>query len=168
MRSPPWNSGWRRVKRQNGSWHRALPPATRWIAPARCVPTLRWLATPAPAAQTTLQTSPACGISKPSGRSCMPGLDFDLGGKLAVVTGGANGIGFAIAELLSANGASVAIFDLELENPQQAARQIGASRYAVDVTSRESLDAAFLSAGTPDIMIANAGIATESDFLEHT
>jgi NAD(P)-dependent dehydrogenase (short-subunit alcohol dehydrogenase family) len=98
----------------------------------------------------------------------MPGLDFGLTGKLAVVTGGANGIGFATAELLAANGASVAIFDLERENPQSAARQIGASGFVADVTSRESLDAAFAAAGTPDIVMANAGIATEAGFLEQT
>ena len=98
----------------------------------------------------------------------MPSLDFGLSGKLAVVTGGANGIGFATAELLAANGASVAIFDLERENPQNAAKQIHGSGFVVDVTSRESLDAAFRAAGTPDIVIANAGIATEYDFLEQT
>ena len=98
----------------------------------------------------------------------MPGLEFGLTGRLAVVTGGANGIGFAVAELLAANGASVAIFDLERENPQNAARQIGARGFAVDVTSREALDAALVAAGTPDIVIANAGIATEADFLELT
>lgn len=98
----------------------------------------------------------------------MPGLDFGLRGKLAVVTGGANGIGFAAAELLAVNGASVAIFDLERENPQNAADQIGANGFEVDVTSRESLDAAFVAAGTPDIVIANAGIATEADFLAQT
>jgi NAD(P)-dependent dehydrogenase (short-subunit alcohol dehydrogenase family) len=98
----------------------------------------------------------------------MPSLDFGLKGKLAVVTGGANGIGFATAELLAANGASVAIFDLERENPQNAAKQIGASGFVADVTSRESLDAAFVAAGTPDIVIANAGVATEADFLEQT
>jgi NAD(P)-dependent dehydrogenase (short-subunit alcohol dehydrogenase family) len=98
----------------------------------------------------------------------MPGLDFGLTGKLAVVTGGANGIGFAIAQLLAANGASVAIFDLEREKPQDAARRIGAHGFVVDVTSRESIDAAFAAAGTPDIVMANAGIGTEADFLEQT
>ena len=98
----------------------------------------------------------------------MPSLDFGLRGKLAIVTGGANGIGFATAELLAANGASVAIFDLEREDPQNAAKQIGASGFGVDVTNRESLDAAFAAAGTPDIVIANAGIATEADFLGQT
>jgi 3-oxoacyl-[acyl-carrier protein] reductase len=95
-------------------------------------------------------------------------MDFGLSSKLAVVTGGANGIGFAAAELLAAAGASVVIFDLERENPQQAARQIGATGYIVDVTRRESLDAAFAAAGTPDVVIANAGIAAEADLLEHT
>jgi NAD(P)-dependent dehydrogenase (short-subunit alcohol dehydrogenase family) len=98
----------------------------------------------------------------------MQRLDFGLKGRLAVVTGGANGIGFAAAELLAANGASVAIFDLERENPQGAAKRIGARGFVVDVTSRESLDAAFAAAGPPDIVIANAGIATEADFLEQT
>ena len=98
----------------------------------------------------------------------MSSLDFGLSGKLAVVTGGANGIGFATAKLLAANGASVAIFDLERENPQNVAKQIGASGFAVDVTSRESLDAAFAAAGTPDIVIANAGIAAEADLLEQS
>ena len=59
----------------------------------------------------------------------MSGLDFGLKGKLAIVTGGANGIGFACARLLAESGASVCIFDLERENPQDIARQIGASGF---------------------------------------
>ena len=98
----------------------------------------------------------------------MSSLDFGLSGKLAVVTGGANGIGFATAQLLAASGASVAIFDLEREDPQNIAKQIGASGFAVDVTRRESIDAAFDAVGTPDIVIANAGIAAEADLLEQT
>jgi NAD(P)-dependent dehydrogenase (short-subunit alcohol dehydrogenase family) len=98
----------------------------------------------------------------------MPELDLGLKDKLAVVTGGANGIGFAAARLLAAHGASVCIFDLERESLHEAARQIGASAYPADVTNRESLDAAFLAAGAPDILIANAGVASEADFLEHS
>ena len=49
----------------------------------------------------------------------MTGFDPGLEGKVAVVTGGANGIGFAIARLLAASGAAVWIFDLERENPQE-------------------------------------------------
>jgi NAD(P)-dependent dehydrogenase (short-subunit alcohol dehydrogenase family) len=98
----------------------------------------------------------------------MSSLDFGLNGKLAVVTGGANGIGFATAKLLAASGASVAIFDLEREDPKNAAKQIGGSGFAVDVTSRESIDAALAAAGTPDIVIANAGIVAEADLLEQS
>ena len=83
------------------------------------------------------------------------------------MTGGANGIGFATARLLSECGASVWIFDREHDSAIDAARQIGARAHAADVISRESLDAAFAVAGSPDIVIANAGIAEESGFLDH-
>jgi NAD(P)-dependent dehydrogenase (short-subunit alcohol dehydrogenase family) len=98
----------------------------------------------------------------------MPELDFGLKGKLAVVTGGANGIGFATARLLAAHGASVCLFDLEREHPHDAARQIGGSACLADVTNRQSLDAAFRASGPPDILIANAGTASEADFCDHT
>jgi len=98
----------------------------------------------------------------------MPDLDSGLTGKRAVVTGGANGIGFAAAKVLADRGVSVCIFDLEREKPWEAAQRIGARACAADVTSRESLDAAFAEAGTPDILVANAGIASEADFCEHT
>ncbi len=86
-----------------------------------------------------------------------------LAGKLAVVTGGANGIGAATARLLAANGASVCIFDREPPPPEMKARYI-----PVDVASRQSIDQAFASAGPPDILMINAGIAEEQDFLDHT
>ena len=97
----------------------------------------------------------------------MADLDFGLAGKLAVVTGGANGIGFATARLLAAQGASVWIFDVARENPAEAARQIGAEAVVADVTDRASLEAALEACGTPDILIANAGTASEADFYEH-
>jgi NAD(P)-dependent dehydrogenase (short-subunit alcohol dehydrogenase family) len=60
------------------------------------------------------------------------------------------------------------IFDLEREDPHAAARQIGADACFADVTNRESLDAAFRATGIPDILIANAGTASEAEFCEHT
>src|SRR4249919_626359 len=98
----------------------------------------------------------------------MPDLDFGLNGKVAVVTGGANGIGFAAAQLLASHGASVYIFDLERENVDDAARQISGHACLVDVTNRESLDAAFRVAGNPDVLVANAGVASEAYFCDHT
>ncbi len=96
----------------------------------------------------------------------MPELDFGLKDKLAVVTGGANGIGFAVARILVAQGASVHIFDLERENPHEAARRIGARACVADVARRESIENALRAVGTPDILIANAGTASEADFCE--
>lgn len=91
-------------------------------------------------------------------------LDFGLKDKVAVVTGGANGIGFAAARMLAAGGARVCIFDRE--DPTTAASEIGGRGFAVDVTNRESIDAAFAAIGTPDIVVANAGIVIESEFLD--
>jgi NAD(P)-dependent dehydrogenase (short-subunit alcohol dehydrogenase family) len=76
-------------------------------------------------------------------------------GKLAVVTGGANGIGAATASLLRQHGATVVVFDREGDP-------------AVDVTSRPSIDAAFDRVGIPDLVMVNAGIAEEEDFLDHS
>src|SRR4051794_24118538 len=98
----------------------------------------------------------------------MPDLDFGLKGKVAVVTGGANGIGLAAARLLAIHGASVYIFDLEGANPHEAAQRAGAKACLVDVSNRESLETAFRTSGTPDILIANAGIASEADFCDLT
>jgi NAD(P)-dependent dehydrogenase (short-subunit alcohol dehydrogenase family) len=85
-----------------------------------------------------------------------------VSGKRAVVTGGANGIGLATARALAAGGASVAIFDRE-----RAAEEFG-QWVEVDVRRRESIDAAFSAVEPPDIVVANAGIAEEEEFLDHS
>ena len=84
-----------------------------------------------------------------------------------MVTGGANGIGFAAARLLAESGASVWIFDLARENPRAAAEKIGAIGWEADVTDRDSLEAAFGAAGAADIVIANAGIAEEAALFDY-
>ena len=91
-------------------------------------------------------------------------MAFDFSGKVAVVTGGANGIGAATARVLSQGGARVAIFDLESEAPAAAGARLGGSGYAVDVTDRTSLDRAFSQTGPPDIVVANAGAGSEVEF----
>ena len=48
-------------------------------------------------------------------------MDFGFTGKTVVVTGGANGIGLAVARALKGEGASVVIFDLASEKPSEAA-----------------------------------------------
>ena len=55
-------------------------------------------------------------------------MQINFSGKLAVVTGGANGIGLAIAKELAASGAKTYIFDLERERPAQVAPALSALR----------------------------------------
>ena len=85
-------------------------------------------------------------------------MPIDFSGKVAVVTGGANGIGLAAARALAAGGAQVWIFDLERERPEEVAQTLGGHACHVDVSSPSSLDAAFEQSGAPDIVVANAGM----------
>ena len=49
---------------------------------------------------------------------------FDLKGKTAIITGGGNGIGKAVCEIMSAHGANVVIADLKIEDAQTVSEQI--------------------------------------------
>lgn len=82
-------------------------------------------------------------------------------GKSVVVTGGANGIGLAIAKSIAAAGGSVWIFDVESEHLTETAHSIGARACVADVADRESLQTAFDALGRsgPHVVVANAGIA---------
>jgi 3-oxoacyl-[acyl-carrier protein] reductase len=92
---------------------------------------------------------------------------IDLGGRAAIVTGGARGIGYAIAERFLDSGAKVALFDRDKAALDQAAAPLKAKGTVVtavaDVTDEASLqrafDAAARSFGKIDIMVNNAGIA---------
>lgn len=85
---------------------------------------------------------------------------FRLDGKHALVTGGASGIGEAIATEFSDAGAQVTIADLNLSLAQEvAARLPGASAKACDVASEESVRALFAELPPLDILVNNAGIA---------
>ena len=86
-------------------------------------------------------------------------MSLDFNGKLAVVTGGANGIGLGAARALAAGGARVWIFDLARERPEEVGRSLGGYGCHVDITDRASIDAAFEQSGAPDIVVANAGMA---------
>lgn len=85
-----------------------------------------------------------------------------------MVTGGANGIGLAVAKGIAAAGGVVWIFDLASENPAEAARSIGAQSCIADVTDRQSLELAFEQAGVPDVVVVNAGIARTASVTETT
>ncbi len=81
-----------------------------------------------------------------------------LQNKSAIVTGGARGIGEAIARCFAREGASVVIADIDVENGARIAREIGASFFELDVAS-EAGWASFAAAHPAiDIVVNNAGI----------
>jgi NAD(P)-dependent dehydrogenase (short-subunit alcohol dehydrogenase family) len=84
--------------------------------------------------------------------------DFD--GLVAIVTGGASGIGAAIARQLSERGATVAALDV---NPDQAQPGLFAARADVsdDASTRAAIEAVFAEFGRIDIVINNAGIGAQ-------
>ena len=95
----------------------------------------------------------------------------------AIVTGGASGIGLAIVERLAAEGAAVAIFDLDEAAADAAAARISAiggraRGFTVDVTDRFRIDAAVEQVvehlGPPTILVNSAGLDGFEKFLSIT
>jgi 3-oxoacyl-[acyl-carrier protein] reductase len=92
---------------------------------------------------------------------------FDLKGRVAVVTGGAQGFGRAITERFLHSGAAVSMWDLDPEELAKAARELAPMgkihTYAMDVSKIDQVDAAtadtITALGKIDIQVANAGIA---------
>lgn len=96
-----------------------------------------------------------------------------LGGRVAVITGGASGIGLATARRFAAEGATVVIGDVDIETGQAAASEVGGLFVRVDVTDEAQVDALFDTAqstyGSLDIAFNNAGISPpEDDSIETT
>lgn len=88
---------------------------------------------------------------------------MDITGLAAIVTGGASGLGKATAQMLAAQGAKVAIFDLNEEAGKAAAAEIGGIHIGVNVSDDASvtqgLDAAEQAHGIARILVNCAGIA---------
>jgi NAD(P)-dependent dehydrogenase (short-subunit alcohol dehydrogenase family) len=102
-------------------------------------------------------------MSKETPMSIPTGLEpFSLAGRAALVTGGAGGIGLAIARALGEAGAKVTVGDLPSESTTAAADSIGARFVALDVRSSASVDAAVAtvleSEGRLDVAVNCAGI----------
>jgi len=100
-----------------------------------------------------------------------------LNGKVAVVTGGARGIGKAICERLAAEGAQLAIVDIMLEVAQQTADEfcakgVTAKAYAANVAKFEDAEktvaAVVADFGHLDILVNNAGITKDTLMLKMT
>ena len=97
---------------------------------------------------------------------------MDLNDKVAVVTGAAQGIGRAIAEILAQRGAHVVVADLQVEKAEAAAKEIAADTgrraiaVQVDVADNASakamVDRAIAEFGRIDILVNNAGITRDN------
>ena len=103
-------------------------------------------------------------------------LDGGLDGRLALVTGGARGIGRAISLALARDGADVAAVDLDLAGAEETAALVrargrAARAYRVDVSDEAAVESLFrdVAAGfgrDPDIVVNNAGICRSTPLLD--
>ncbi len=98
----------------------------------------------------------------------------DLAGQVAFVTGGATGIGLAIAGALAAHGATVAIMNRNQDKARAAVETITAAggraaAYACDIADAASVEAAFGAAleahGKVEILVNNAGLTRDGLFM---
>src|SRR3954468_2445019 len=97
---------------------------------------------------------------------------FDLSGRKALVTGGAQGLGEGMAKALAGAGATVVIADLQEEAGKAVAKGLGEEHgfVALDITSDEGWERAVAEAvghlGGLDVLVNNAGIEITSLFTE--
>ncbi len=94
---------------------------------------------------------------------------FRLDNKIAVVTGGGQGIGAAICQRLAAAGAKVAVFDMDAARAQRVAHEIGGLPVAGDITSETDVDTALDEIkdhfGPVDLLVNIAGITGKAGKL---
>ena len=99
----------------------------------------------------------------------------ELAGKVAVVTGAARGMGYAVAERLASSGASVVINDVNGEAADQAASRLRAAGHAAlavpgDVTSAQDVGRLMESStdryGSVQILVNNAGILRPTPVID--
>ena len=92
---------------------------------------------------------------------------YDFKNQVAVVTGGANGIGFSVAERLSKSGASVKIWDLDIDAAKTAAETINAEAVECDITDwisvQNATETSINGSEKIDILVNSAGIAGPND-----
>ena len=96
-------------------------------------------------------------------------LEKPLARQIAVVTGAAGGLGYAISAALRSEGAEVAMLDIDGEKLAAAATELGAFAVCCDVTKPDAVDAAIAQTveqfGGVDILISNAGAAFQGRLL---
>ncbi|GIU18123.1 3-ketoacyl-ACP reductase [Shewanella sp. c952] len=99
---------------------------------------------------------------------------MDLKDKVVVITGGAGGLGYAMAENLAAAGAKLALIDVDQEKLEKACANLGATTevqgYALDITDEEDVFSGFQfikeDFGQVNVLINNAGILRDGLMLK--
>ena len=99
-------------------------------------------------------------------------IHFGLGGRVCIVTGGAQGIGEACVRRFAAEGAKPVIVDVDDARGQTLAQELGALYVRCDVGDKSQVDAlvaqTLAAHGRIDVLVNNAGIFRAADFLEVT
>lgn len=95
---------------------------------------------------------------------------YDFDDQVAVITGGAQGIGYAVAKRMIENGAKVVIWDFDTDLAQASASELGATALHCDVSDWESVQAAAQQTenqlGSIDILVNSAGVAGANAVVE--
>jgi glucose 1-dehydrogenase len=102
----------------------------------------------------------------------MSTIRYGLNDRVIIITGAAQGIGEACARLLAADGAKVALWDVDDTRGNALHREIGAPYFHCDVSNKSQVDAALAATvaalGRVDGLVNNAGIFKAAPFLEIT
>ncbi len=100
-----------------------------------------------------------------------PAIAMDLSGHVALVTGGASGIGAGVCRLLADAGARVVVCDIDLGGASALAEEIGGVAVGCDVSALAANEAAVAAAvdelGGLDVVVLNAGVDSVAVTLDH-
>ena len=99
-------------------------------------------------------------------------VSFGLGGRVCIVTGGAQGIGEACVRRFAREGALAVIADMDDARGRKLAQELGALYVHCDVGDKAQVDAlvaeVMAAHGRIDVLVNNAGIFKAADFLDVT
>ncbi|MFC6446569.1 bifunctional aldolase/short-chain dehydrogenase [Shinella zoogloeoides] len=97
-------------------------------------------------------------------------IEKPLTRQVAVVTGGAGGLGLAVAEVLRAQGAEVVLVDVDVKRAEDEARRLGGLAVSCDLTDEKAAASAIAKVaetyGGIDILVSNAGAAFQGALLD--
>jgi 3-oxoacyl-[acyl-carrier protein] reductase len=95
---------------------------------------------------------------------------YDFRNQVAVITGGAQGIGYAVAQRMIENGATVIIWDFDAKRTETSAKKLGATAIHCDISDWDSVQAATKATESQfdriDIMVNSAGLAGANATVE--